>query len=318
MKTRFLVPIITVTFVLLFGCATTYLKVPVQKPANINLAGIKKIAIGEITGNGAGDFSDELTAKLFESDRFDVLDRQHFNDILQEHKLTYSGLMDDSTTAEIGKLLGSAALIFGRVSNYDYNEETTYDTYNDKEGRSHRSYTRKGTASVSISLQITDLRTGKIIAVRKLNQNVEEKTRATDKTPAGIDKNHVLADARNRILKTFMRDIAPYTVTEKVKLLSDKNVPLLEQGINMIKVGEWEQGIEYFVKAEKEAPINSKVFFNLGVAYTMTSQFDQAISSFEKAYSLEPKQDYAKELAHCKALQKDHEKLQKQLKDAGI
>lgn len=298
----------------LVGCApVATMKVPVTKPAEINLVGIKTIAIGEITGRGSQDFSDELTTRLFQSGRYDVLDRQHFSRILEEHKLTFSGLVDESSAAEIGKLIGSAALVFGRVSNHDYNEEKTYKDWVDDKGKSHRTYNRKGIASVTATLQITDLRTGKIIAIRNFSEKSEEKETGFDQEADKIDSEKLLRDTRSKILDKFMKDIAPYTVTVKVTLLSDSKVPQLDQGIAMAKIGNWTKAIEYFKSATEAAPNNSKAFFNLGVAYEYSYNFPQAIAALEKAYELEQKSEYIKEISRCKLMQSDREKLQLQM-----
>lgn len=302
--------------VLLFlaGCATvSTMKVPVTKPAEINLVGIKTIAIGEIAGRNSQDFSDELTTRLFQSGRYEVLDRQHFSRILEEHKLTFSGLVDESSAAEIGKLLGSAALVFGRISNHAYNEEQTYKDMVDQKGKSSRMYKRNGIANVTITLQITDLRTGKIIAIRNFSEKSEKEEIEFDKEADKIDSEKLLRDTRSKILDKFMKDIAPYTVTAKVTFLPDKKVPQLDQGIAMAKIGNWNKAIEYFKSATEAAPTNSKAFYNLGVAYEYSYNFPQAIFALEKAYELEQKNEYIKELSRCRQMQADREKLQLQM-----
>jgi tetratricopeptide (TPR) repeat protein len=309
-----------VGFLMLFvGCATTYMKVPVTKPARINLVGIKKIAIGEITGTGSADFADELTTRLFNSNRYEVLDRQNLDRIFQEHKLSYTGAIDENTAAELGKFIGSAALVFGRVSQNRYTEEmSTNDWKEQKTGKNHRTYTREGKANVAVTLQVTDLRTGKIIAVRNLPMEVTKSTRATDETPDKIDQAALLRDARSRILTTFMKDIAPYTELERVALVSDKEIPQLKMGIGMAKAGNWGKAVEYFQKACNSNPASSKAFFDLGVAQMWSYNFDEAEKAFEKAYSLEPKSSYIKDITRCKQLKAEQEKLKEQMKQAGI
>jgi len=94
--------------VLLYGCATQSLKLSVIRPAEINLKGFDKIAIGDIEDQNGGlsahskDISDKITSALFDSKRFEVLDRQHLGTLLKEHNFTASGLVDDKTAAELG------------------------------------------------------------------------------------------------------------------------------------------------------------------------------------------------------------------------
>ncbi|MBN2000810.1 tetratricopeptide repeat protein, partial [candidate division KSB1 bacterium] len=271
-----------------------------------------------IKGTGAQDFADELTTQLFQSGRYEVVDRQHFSQLLEEHKLSMTGLVDETTSAQVGKFLGSAAMIFGRVGQHEYSEEMKTSDYKDKDGKSHRNYARKGYAKVAITLQITDLETGKIIAIKNLDKTVTKDVTSTDTRPAEIDEKALLRDARERILTTFMRDIAPYTENERVPLLTDKELPQLKQGIGMAKIGNWDKAIEYFKAAIETAPGNSKTYFNLGVAYESTQDFKPALEYLQKAYDIEPKNTYLKEIARCQKLQQDLQVLRKQMQDAGM
>lgn len=299
---------------IILSCAPT-LRVPVTRPAEINLKGIDKIAIGEIMGTGSADLQEELTMALFESQRFEVLDRQHLEKIFEELKLTFTGVIDENTAVELGKLLGSSAFVFGRVSNHSYSENTTYDDWKDKKGNSHRSYERKGIANVSVSLQVTDLTTGKIVAIKKIDESSSDEKRETDKTPEGIDSNGLLRNARGKVIGIFMKSIAPYTVYESVKLLTDKKLPDLQAGINMAKIGDWDKAVEIFQKATNDFPEMSITHYNLGVAYEYTWNFDKAEIELKKAYELEAKKQYMDELTRCRRLALERKKLEEQLKE---
>lgn len=70
----------------------------------------------------------------------------------------------------MGKLLGAAAVVFGRVSDYDYDEKLTYSDYTDKKGVTTRVYTRKGIVTMKVNLSVTDLETGQIVATKKFEE----------------------------------------------------------------------------------------------------------------------------------------------------
>lgn len=53
---------------------------------------------------------------------FEVLDRQHLGTLLKEHNLTVSGLVDDKSAAELGKFIGAAVYVFGRIQTDKYDE----------------------------------------------------------------------------------------------------------------------------------------------------------------------------------------------------
>ena len=60
--------------------------------------------------------SEELITNLVASRKFDVIERQLLNRILAEHKLTITGLIDESTAKQLGKILGADAICSGTVT----------------------------------------------------------------------------------------------------------------------------------------------------------------------------------------------------------
>jgi len=305
-------------FAMIYGCATTSLKVPVTKPAKVNLSGISKIAIGEIRGPHSSDVTDELTSKLFQSGRFTILDRQHLDNLLREHDLQYSNLVDKNSTVKLGKLMGSAALIFGRVSQHDYKEETSSYDGTDSKGNYYKVYKRKGIATVALTLQVTDLETGSIIAVRNIKKTATQSTSAENERAPSIDQGPLLEKARSQAIDEFMKDIAPYTVYEKVKLLTDDNVPELANGVEMAKVGSWADAIIVFESAAESYPNSAKSLYNLGVALELTDQFDRALECFDKAYKLEANKLYLLEKAACKRRQFEKKRLLEQMQSSAL
>ena len=223
-KCFYLIASIIVIIWFFVNCAAPGFTVQVMKPAEINLSGIDKIAIGSIDGRGGTEVSEELTSALFSSRRFDVLDRQHLDEIFREHELSFTGAIDEETATEIGKLVGSAALVFGRVGLHKYEETYSHEDWRDDKGRSHRTYKRNGKANVSMSLQITDLRSGKILAIKKLSDTRTDKKSGFDEAAEKIDSNKLLTTARKNCINSFMKSIAPYYVSEKVSFEKVKDM----------------------------------------------------------------------------------------------
>jgi len=300
----------------------------VTKPAEVNLKGIDKIAIGEITGKGGRELGEDLTHALFQTGRFEVLDREHIEGIMQEHRLSSTGIVDEETAVHLGKLIGTAVLLFGRISIYKYDETLAHSDYKDKKG-SHRSYTRKGTAHVTATLQLVNVETGKILAVKKLSSDdlvktglryLFKKTIATsasensvDKQPEKINPDPLFANARKLIVEYFMKMIAPYTVYETVNFLTDKKIIELQKGFNMAKIGEWDRALESFRKAVDNFPNEAKTHYNLGLAYLCLSDYENAEVELLKAYEIKPVTIYMKGLERCKNLAAEKKKLEDQL-----
>jgi len=60
--------------------------------------------------------SEELITRLFLTDKFYVVERSLLNKILEEHKFNLSGLVDENTIKELGKLLGVDAIASGSIT----------------------------------------------------------------------------------------------------------------------------------------------------------------------------------------------------------
>ena len=66
--------IVAVLFALA-ACASPSARVPVMRPAEVNLSGMNKIAVGHFDGRGGQAIADILTAKLIQTNYFEVMNR---------------------------------------------------------------------------------------------------------------------------------------------------------------------------------------------------------------------------------------------------
>ncbi|MBI2059358.1 MAG: hypothetical protein HYT87_06250 [Nitrospirae bacterium] len=309
------------------GCAAT-LKVARMKPAEINLAAFKKIAVADITGEGGQEIADTMNQALFDSQRFEVLDRQNLTKIMKEQNLVIGEAFDPSQSVQIGKLLGSAAMIFGGVTTRKYDEKKTYE---DKQctqvvggqtvTRPCRVYTVTGTWNVNMGLKVVDTATGKMVATKAFKEQDSKKVSATDAVPAiDWDKDAVFSDIQGKIVVQFMKVIAPYTEMVDVELFKSGDLPEMEKGINFGKRGEWADAIEQFRTAVGKADndpkiknsLRAKAHYDLGVALGYSGQYDEGLKELKKANDLEASGTFDKEIGRIKQYKKDAEKLKQQ------
>jgi TolB-like protein len=82
----------------------------------------RKIAVVEFTDldgkiTELGKYlSEELITSLFKTKKFEVVERQLLNKVIEEHKLNMVGLIDPKTAKEIGRILGVDALCSGTIA----------------------------------------------------------------------------------------------------------------------------------------------------------------------------------------------------------
>ena len=286
-------------------------RVPITRPAEINLKGFKKIAVGQIKGNIGTSVSDRIETMLFESGYFEVVDRENVDRIMKEHSLNLSGVIDSNTAGEVGKLVGASALIFGRSSmKYDLKRSKSKE-YKDKKGKSYRYYHIKGTAKVNTTFKVVDLITGKILAAKSISEEAHGKNREKNQYPEKPDRDAIIEEAVNNTLNAFMRMIAPYEDYVKVKFEKSK-LPEGKNGISLAKNGDWESALDQFKLAVKKSPTDHGAWYNLGIGYEYNYIFKEAIEALEKANRIKPSEKYIREIANVKQMKAEREKLDAQ------
>ncbi|MBU4185838.1 MAG: tetratricopeptide repeat protein [Proteobacteria bacterium] len=299
------------------GCAaTTKVMVPVTRPAEIDLRGIDKIAIGEIQGKGGREIEDLLTTRLFESGKFEVLDRQNLERLMKEHRLKFTGIIDSSTAVKLGKMIGAATLVFGNVPMHKADNKVTYSAWKDREGGSHRTYYNTVTAKVKASFKVVGLRTGKIVAAKTIYETVERQNKTNDAVPEAPDADEALNDATNKVVERFMKMICPYQDYVAIEFERKKELPELAEGIIYARTGEWDLAEKKFKQAVDKMPTSPEAHYNLGVAYEHQYKFRKAEEALREAIRLSTIQSSSGGLAgFTESLKKSSEKYSREIEN---
>jgi len=316
--------LLIILLMIISGCATVKVPIPVTHPAEINMSQYKQIAISEIRGNMGQPFADGIRNRLVESERLKVVDRERSNQIMKELNLSQSDLADSKKALKLGKLLSASALIAGHTEG-TYDEKSSSSSgkcYKDKKEYSCTQYYRKGIFSSSGSIDVIDVQTGEIIRSKLLNASYEKTESATDATPPSIDRDSLASKCLSENLNTFMKAIIPWDEIVQVPFVKDGAIPELERGINQAKIGDLEEAIRIFSDAAKTAESNStvkassiaKAYWDLGLSYEYSFECDKAIDALKKAFALDPKDEYSKEINNAKNMKAEREKLAEQNK----
>lgn len=302
----------------------------VYRPAEINLNAFPKLAIGNIDGNRGADLADGLTGAVFESQRFEVLDRQHLSRIMDEHDFILAA-GDQNSVQQLGQFLGASALVVGRASDVHDITSVTYENvpysvfingawYN----RTKRVYTRESTAYITANLRVIDTSNGRVIATKTIPTQYTAHARQDHSAPARIDPTNLYRKCREEIVATFMRMIAPYNETVGFFIEREKKIGSMTQGVNMAIISSWREAEISFKKALQEALGNKKImkkpktlakfYYNLGLACLFNDKPAEADKHLARAFSLNPDKEYAKQI---EASRRRHEDLRK-MKEQGL
>ncbi len=318
------IPIAVLVAALLGACGHTVIVVPRTAPAEVNLAGYKRIAVAGVLGEGGEQLATALNEAIFATGRFEVLERKNVEQIMAEQELSISGLVNSDTAVPIGEMLASATLVVGEVTVSDYQENVQREvkTCLTKEKKPTEypctHFTRTANATLSAALKVLDTTSGKILAIKTLTTSAGDRRKAIDNEPPPFNSRDAwLARCRQQLAADFAKVIAPYQVQVSVVLLSDDDFPELEQGVNFARLGNWDQALARFGEAlaraegdpEVDAEAKAMIHYNLGIGYGYSGRYAEGIRALELAYSLDPEPRYLQQVATVKQFQEDDAKL---------
>src|SRR5437588_8886187 len=61
--------------------------------------------------------AEELITRLYETEKFKVIERQLLNKVITEQKLSLTGVVDPTSARQLGKILGVDAIVSGTLTN---------------------------------------------------------------------------------------------------------------------------------------------------------------------------------------------------------
>jgi tetratricopeptide (TPR) repeat protein len=301
------------------ACSTVSVRVPVMKPAEINMAPYQSVAIGGMTGNGDRPMSNSLEEALVATNRFTVVDRQHMDKVLRELQLSSTDLADPRAASKLGKVVTAGALIFGDVSD-SYREAPSTENFKDKEGKAHAYHVIRGEYSVRATFKIVDVSTGRLVIAKTYQERRDDTNRGLDRSPDPIDRESLERSARAAVVDHFLKAIVPHQEFLYASFVKDSDIPQLEGGIGWAERGEWKKAQETFNMAAQDAEKNlklksnqiAKAYWNLGLAYEYAGDYDKANAMINIAYQKSNDRDMLGELDNIRRLQADAKKLAEQ------
>lgn len=307
------------SLVLASACSSVAVRVPVMRPAEINMAPYGSVAVGEMRGRGDRAMSDALEEALVGTQRFQVVDREHLGSTMRELQLSSTDLADPRMAAKLGRVVAANALIYGDVDE-KYSEVPGEDRFKEKDGKDHISYRLRGETTVRATFKVVDVSTGRLLVARTYEERRDETNRATDARPLPIDRDQLANNARRAVLERFIRAIVPHQEYVVARFIKDSDIPQLEGGIGYAERGDWAKAEESFNAAISAAERNSKIgakqlahgYWDLGLSYEYAGDYEKAARMVQKAYDLGQEKDYLGELGNIRQMQADAKRLAEQ------
>src|SRR5581483_9942237 len=310
---------------LLCACGTVAVRVPVMRPAEINMAPYQSVAIGEMTGAGNRPMTDSIEEALVNTNRFSVVARSHLASVMRELHLSSTDLADPNAAARLGKVVTAGALIFGDVQ-HSYREQPDENRYKDDKGVHHTWYSVKGETYVRATFKIVDVSTGRLIVAKTYEERRDDTNRGLDRRPEPIDRIALENSARRAVVERFMKAIVPHQEYMLANFQKDSDIPQLEGGIGWAERGDWKKAQGTFNDAAQDSEKNvklkaaqiAKCYWNLGLSYEYAGDYEKGEAMINKAYTLSNDREMLAEIDNIHRLQADAQKLAEQNASPGI
>ncbi|MGH1342438.1 MAG: CsgG/HfaB family protein [Nannocystales bacterium] len=274
-------------------------------PAEKELEGIERIALVELQG-------DEAAAELLRSRLASLVsDGQRFELI-------------EAASKQEAKESGAEALavVGGKIVRAEYGEQTDSQkaTCN---GDPCTITVRTGTANVAVDFKVIDVRSGKVLLRKTLEDTVEEKTSGQG-TPPAIDGSALQDQLLASVAESFHAQISPHGVSEQVFFESDNKAKALKTGANRAMSGDLEGAIASFeeglqqAKAKSDTKAIAKAQFNLGIALVIAGDYDKGIERLETAQAGADKTAWRELLLASRKWQEDAEAAHEQWESGPV
>jgi hypothetical protein len=252
--------------------------------------------------------------QMFQPGKKGALDRGVMEALLRQADPTLVGPDQKTIAAEMEKLLGGGYLLSGDVTTFTYvQKDAKGQPTKDAQGKMHVTYTKQGTASVAATIQVTNLSTGTIVAMKNISKSVERTNKAENAWPANPDRNAMLSEAVNGAVASFVRMIAPYTDYVSVSFAKNElKMPELDQGVTYAKSGLWPEAAEQFKAATSRNPSYQAAWWDLGIAYEYGYRFSEAEEAFKQAAKIGPCDKCGREIQNVRSLADQRKRLAEQ------
>ena len=316
--------------ILATGCAQK-VSIKALQPAEISRAAeTKKIAVSSFE-NDRVNLSAKIEAKiakhrLDKKQYFTTLSRRDLNKILKEQKIQNSGLIDQDTAVEVGKLMGAQAIISGSVGKASSSDTTFYEERtkcNKNSCWKIKVSCTKRLSGLSAEIRMIDTKKGDIIYADTINKTSSSKHCSDDSQ--ALPSSEIASQRLASIISdSFVYKLVPHYVYFDVELLedpdldyNDKQAFLLENSLAYIKQNRYDKAEKLLLKLINSTGEKSYVpLYNLGVIKEASGRYLEAKALYSKAddLTIQPVEQINKAINHIDKIIQQHNTAMSQIK----
>ena len=262
---------------------------------------VQRVAFAPVTSRAAEDLVSACIADLAATGQMEVLDRGNIEKVLNEQKFGQSGLVDEKTAVELGRLLGSTVLIFTSVQRMEVKHiplNSTQPGWTDKKNVSHPAVTTfvaKTQVELTASIQAVDLATGRIHSQQRIAVAPSEQNSSSQGAPEYPADTAVIEQAVGLVRLQVHQMLLPWTERRKLIFYDDKDYGMKE-AYKRLQLNDPAEALQKSLAALEAARADTGVKakylgrtnYNVGMCHFIRGDYQAALPYLKAARETDP------------------------------
>lgn len=222
---------------------------------------------------------------------FNVVERAQFDRVVNELQLGQTGVVNEATAAQVGKLLGVDAMIIGNIS-VAVEDRWLKEQRENKDKSKYQIDCEKLVANVSASIRIVKVETGQVLGSKDDRQKFEQKKCQGDwgdlPTPEAA-----VEECLGKIAYNLVNYFAPRFELEKfdfAKIEGDEFKRSNEVAKKALEDYDINTAYLQYASIVENDSYNDAALFNLGVIYEVVGSYKRAKEKYDLAFNLKSKE----------------------------
>jgi hypothetical protein len=294
---------------------------------------IQRLAFAPVATPVEADLVQALIADLSGSGAIEVLDRANVERILSEQKFSNSGLVDEQTAVELGRLLGSPALVIVKVHHFAFNPSRRQTAQTRKEKIEKKEVEKTVTTHFArkqgdfvASIQAVDLASGRIHNAKRVVASPSLENSQQDTPPDFPGDGQVRELAIAQAVAQVRKMLLPWNEPRRLVFFDDSDYGM-KAAYGRLKAKDYPGALSLSQEARSRAGADSaarpktlgRISYNVGLCHFILGDCESGLPFLKAALDSEPDSGiYRDALAECTRGAQFQEELRKAAGKAGV
>ena len=270
------------------------------RPPELDVSNYKQLAVGDIVGplgsknEQSLDLTDALTAKLFNANTLEVIDRNALDILLGSQKNKDLQVIDEATKQLLNKKLSGAIIITGRIQSQTLQQNLIYADQSIVVNGCTRKYYYQIKGDITVQLKVLDLKTGKMVFSSPVIRPVDVKTKEECQVPNKLDLAAISRTTITDLSEEIAKLVVPYEVSTLL-LFKDPGIlkspfKQLKEAVGYLQINNSEAGLAILKKYTESKEIKDRnkddAWYNYGLGMVYAGKYAEAKSALQMSASI--------------------------------